>query len=99
MVWLGIEAAFDLHGETLGAKLTLASASPGILLALAGVVLIAISLYKPLHYSEESPANAGRPEPLPQNTEPSPADPPRESNQEEIGQEVAVYLNCYVVVC
>lgn len=56
MTWFGIEAAYSLDGavDTGGMKgdLALKSASPGLLFALGGMILIAVSLYKPIIYEE-----------------------------------------------
>jgi hypothetical protein len=56
MTWFGIDAAYTVKGS-LGAgdvkgEGSLKSASPGLLFALGGIVLIAVSLYKPIVYEE-----------------------------------------------
>jgi Na+/melibiose symporter-like transporter len=56
MSWLGIAAPFKmgLKGESVGAKgaFTIVSASPGLVLLAGGLVLIGVSLYKPILYRE-----------------------------------------------
>lgn len=56
MTWFGIEAAYSFDGavEAGGTKgnLALKSASPGLVFALGGMILIAVSLYKPIVYEE-----------------------------------------------
>ena len=56
MTWFGIEAFYSLHGKVGAGEakgdLSLKSASPGLLFALGGIILIAVSLYKPIHYKE-----------------------------------------------
>jgi hypothetical protein len=56
MTWFGIDAAYTFKGS-LGAgeakaEGALKSASPGLLFALAGIVLIAVSLHKRIEYQE-----------------------------------------------
>lgn len=46
--WMGIESRFNLAGQAPGYGVTLASASPGILLILAGTFLVGICLIKPI---------------------------------------------------
>jgi len=56
MTWFGLDAAYTLHGslDTGAGKAegALKSASPGLLFALAGIVLIAVSLHKKIEYQE-----------------------------------------------
>ena len=56
MTWFGIEAAYSLGGSAAGgggrADLTLKSASPGLFFAPGGMVVIAVSLYKPIVVEE-----------------------------------------------
>lgn len=59
MTWFGIEAAYTFTG-TVGAEhakgeIGLKSASPGLLFALGGMILIAACLYKPIEYKAEVP--------------------------------------------
>lgn len=59
MTWFGIEAAYSVKG-TLSAQeakgeLSLRSASPGLLFALGGMLLIAVCLYKPIEYKAKVP--------------------------------------------
>jgi hypothetical protein len=59
MTWFGIEAAYSVKGS-LGAQeakgeVSLQSASPGLLFALGGMVLIAVCLYKPIEYKAKVP--------------------------------------------
>lgn len=57
MTWFGIDAAYTIKGgfESGGVKAegALKSASPGLLFALGGMVLIAVSLYKPIVYQQQ----------------------------------------------
>ncbi len=57
MTWFGIDASYTLKGslDVGGAKGegALKSASPGLLFASGGMMLIAVSLYKPIVYSEK----------------------------------------------
>jgi hypothetical protein len=65
MTWFGIDASYSFKGslDVGGAKSegALKSASPGLLFALGGMVLIAVSLYKPIVYEEKGglPAHIG----------------------------------------
>jgi hypothetical protein len=65
MTWFGIDASYTFKGslDVGGAKSegALKSASPGLLFALGGMVLIAVSLYKPIVYEEKGglPAHIG----------------------------------------
>jgi hypothetical protein len=63
MTWFGIDAAFTLKGSASasGGKLegALQSASPGLLFALAGIILIGVSLHKRIEYSEQGFKPAG----------------------------------------
>jgi len=52
MTWYGIDAAYDVTGKLGSGELGLKSASPGLLFALGGLVLIGVSLYKPIVYQE-----------------------------------------------
>jgi hypothetical protein len=58
MTWFGIDASYSFKGslDVGGAKSegALKSASPGLLFALGGMVLIAVSLYKPIVYQENN---------------------------------------------
>ena len=56
ITWFGIIAAFEFSG-TVGDKAgaTLKGASPGLLFYLGGIILIGVSLYKPITYEEPSP--------------------------------------------
>jgi hypothetical protein len=57
MTWFGIDASYTFKGSLdVGAAKSegaLKSASPGLLFALGGMVLIAVSLYKPIVYEEK----------------------------------------------
>ena len=59
MTWVGIESAYDVTGSGKGgereATLTLKSASPGLLFGLVGAVIIVVSLYKQIEFSETRP--------------------------------------------
>ena len=65
MTWFGIDASYSFKGSLGGGGVTgegaLKSASPGLLFALGGMVLIAVSLYKPIVYEEKGglPAHIG----------------------------------------
>ena len=56
--WLGITASYKIagSGEVAGSKgsLSFQNASPGIILILAGSVLIGLSLYKPVHHESST---------------------------------------------
>jgi hypothetical protein len=59
MTWFGIEAAYSFKGSlgssSTKSEMSLQSASPGLLFALGGMVLIAVCLYKPIVFDENSP--------------------------------------------
>lgn len=59
MTWFGIEAAYSAKGsldaEKAKGEVSLQSASPGLLFALGGMVLIAVCLYKPIEYKSKVP--------------------------------------------
>ena len=65
MTWFGIDASYSFKGSLGGGGVkgegALKSASPGLLFALGGMVLIAVSLYKPIVYEEKGglPAHIG----------------------------------------
>ena len=65
MTWFGIDASYSFQGSLGGGGVkgegALKSASPGLLFALGGMVLIAVSLYKPIVYEEKGglPAHIG----------------------------------------
>lgn len=78
MTWFGIDAAYTLKGSfDAGAAIksegALKSASPGLLFALGGMMLIAVSLYKPIVFEEKGglPVRVGR---FPRGDEPSGSD-------------------------
>ena len=52
MTWAGIDAAYSVRGDVGGGAVALKSASPGLLFALGGMVLVAVSLYKRIEYQE-----------------------------------------------
>ena len=56
MTWFGIEAAYEFSGKAGGdeakGELSLKSASPGLLFAVGGMIVIAVALYKPITYEE-----------------------------------------------
>ena len=54
MTWLGIDAAYSAKGEIGAGSIVLKSASPGLLFALGGMVLVAVSLHKQIVYQENS---------------------------------------------
>jgi hypothetical protein len=58
MTWFGIDASYTFGGKlnSGGAKgeVSLKSASPGLLFALGGIILISVSLYKPIEYKVTS---------------------------------------------
>lgn len=57
LAWFGINASFALSGEVGGnTKLALSSASPGIALIVGGLILIGITLYRPIDYFEDTSA-------------------------------------------
>jgi len=59
MTWFGIEAAYTVKGSLdaykANGQMSLQSASPGLLFALGGMVLIAVCLYKPIEYKAKFP--------------------------------------------
>ena len=59
MTWFGIEAAYTITGsvgaEQTKGEISLKSASPGLIFALGGMILIAACLYKPIEYKAEVP--------------------------------------------
>jgi len=59
MTWFGIEAAYTLTGavgaEQTKGEISLKSASPGLIFALGGMILIAVCLYKPIEYKADIP--------------------------------------------
>jgi hypothetical protein len=59
MTWFGLEAAFSVTGslsaQEAKGEVSLRSASPGLLFALGGMVLIAVCLYKPIEYKATVP--------------------------------------------
>ena len=61
--WMGVTAAFaaEASAKTVGqhGRMSLVGTSPGILLILGGVVLISVSLYRPVEYREQVLAPAG----------------------------------------
>jgi hypothetical protein len=86
MAWVGIEAAFTIQasaGAESKPSLSLQSASPGLLFALFGTILIGLSLYKNIGYEVTEPALVSTthddsriapglpPIPPPQKTEPN----------------------------
>lgn len=72
MTWFGIEASYDVKAGvgTGGSKgeLSLTSASPGLLFALGGIILIAVCLYKPIVYESQVPVRKVPLEPPAQST-------------------------------
>ena len=56
LIWLGITASVSVSATgntTVGTgRFGLTSASPGVIIALAGIVLIALSLYRPIGYTD-----------------------------------------------
>jgi hypothetical protein len=56
LIWLGITASVSVSatGSTVAGtgRFGLSSASPGVIIALAGIVLIALSLYRPVGYTD-----------------------------------------------
>jgi hypothetical protein len=58
MTWFGIDAAYSLKGsfsatDAVKTEGALKSASPGLIFALGGMLLIAVSLYKPIVFEEK----------------------------------------------
>ena len=64
MTWFGIDAAYTIKGKLgagdVNAEGALKSASPGLLFAMGGIILIAVSLYKPIVYQKAGLREAGR---------------------------------------
>jgi hypothetical protein len=62
MTWFGIEAAYAVTGslsaQEAKGEVSLRSASPGLLFALGGMLLIAVCLYKPIEYKATVPVTA-----------------------------------------
>jgi hypothetical protein len=56
MTWIGIDAAYSVKGDVGAGSFVLRSASPGLLFATGGIVLVSVSLYKEITYEE----NTGR---------------------------------------
>lgn len=54
MTWIGIDAAYSVQGGAGPNSFVLTSASPGLLFALGGIVLVSISLQKQIVYEEGS---------------------------------------------
>jgi len=54
MTWLGIDAAYSVKGGIGPGSFVLKSASPGLLFALGGIVLVSVSLHKQIVYQENS---------------------------------------------
>jgi hypothetical protein len=54
MTWLGIDAAYSVKGDIGPGSFVLKSASPGLLFALGGMVLVSVSLHKEIVYEENS---------------------------------------------
>lgn len=54
MTWLGIDAAYSVKGNVGAGAFVLKSASPGLLFALGGMVLVSVSLHKQIVYEENS---------------------------------------------
>jgi hypothetical protein len=52
MTWVGIDAAYSVKGDVAGGAVALKSASPGLLFALGGMLLVGVSLYKRIEYQE-----------------------------------------------
>ena len=52
MTWLGIDAAYSVKGDVGPGSFVLKSASPGLLFALGGMVLVSVSLHKQIVYEE-----------------------------------------------
>ncbi len=84
MTWFGIEASYTFEGNLSAAEtrggVVLKSASPGLFFALGGMLLIAVSLYKPLYYKESGSRLAGESDtgqpPISQDVRPAPKQPP-----------------------
>lgn len=54
MTWVGIDAAYSVRGGTAAGDVALKSASPGLLFALGGMLLVGVSLYKRIEYQESA---------------------------------------------
>jgi hypothetical protein len=52
MTWVGIDAAYSVKGDVGAGAVALKSASPGLLFALGGMLLVGVSLYKRIEYQE-----------------------------------------------
>jgi hypothetical protein len=52
MTWVGIDAAYSVKGDVGAGAVALKSASPGLLFALGGMLLVGASLYKRIEYQE-----------------------------------------------
>jgi len=52
MTWIGIDAAFAVEGDMGPGSFVLKSASPGLLFAMGGIVLVSVSLHKQIVYEE-----------------------------------------------
>lgn len=91
MTWFGIDAAYTFQGSLDAAGVkgegALKSASPGLLFALGGMLLIAVSLYKPIVFQEKgglptaigqfAPPDDGPGDATPLTPAPPPPRPPR----------------------
>src|SRR5436305_178363 len=54
LAWFGISASFAVSAEGgASTKLTLSSASPGIALICGGLILVGITLFRPINYFEK----------------------------------------------
>ena len=54
MTWIGIDAAYSVEGGVGTGTFVLKSASPGLLFALGGILLVSISLHKQIVYEEST---------------------------------------------
>ncbi len=54
MTWIGIDAAYAFEGDVGTGSFVLKSASPGLLFAMGGIVLVSVSLHKRIVYEESS---------------------------------------------
>jgi hypothetical protein len=54
MTWIGIDAAYSVEGGVGSGTFVLRSASPGLLFALGGIVLVSVALHKQIVYEESS---------------------------------------------
>ena len=54
MTWIGIDAAYAVEGNVGAGSFVLKSASPGLLFAMGGIVLVSVSLHKQIVYEEGS---------------------------------------------